>query len=119
MLYTVIWRAKSGLILLNLSCYIQQEAEEAFCILSLSAFEGLVFQKKLQLASNFFSILFSIQIPRNFLFILWKFLIIETRAVFKKRVNNAKEEIRLWCKFSTCFPLESSWKWDSFCYMPV
>lgn len=69
---------------LNLSCYIQQEAEEAFCILSLSAFEGLVFQKKLQLASNFFSILFSIQIPRNFLFILWKFLIIETRAVLKK-----------------------------------
>lgn len=58
MLYTVIWRAKSGLILLNLSCYIQQEAEEAFCILSLSAFEGLVFQKKLQLASNFFSILY-------------------------------------------------------------
>lgn len=54
MLYTVIWRAKSGLILLNLSCYIQQEAEEAFCILSLSTFEGLVFQKKLQLASNFF-----------------------------------------------------------------
>lgn len=39
---------------LNLSCYIQQEAEEAFCILSLSTFEGLVFQKKLQLASNFF-----------------------------------------------------------------
>lgn len=30
MLYTVIWRAKSGLILLNLSCYIQQEAEEEF-----------------------------------------------------------------------------------------
>lgn len=85
MLYTVIWRAKSGLILLNLSCYIQQEAEEAFCILSLSTFEGLVFQKKLQLASNFFSILFSIQIPRNFLFILWKFLIIETKAVFKKK----------------------------------
>lgn len=86
MLYTVIWRAKSGLILLNLSCYIQQEAEETFCILShtCSTFEGLVFQKKLQLASNFFSILFSIQIPRNFLFILWKFLIIETRAVFKK-----------------------------------
>lgn len=84
MLYTVIWRAKSGLILLNLSCYIQQEAEEAFCILSLSTFEGLFFQKKLQLASNFFSILFSIQIPRNFLFILWKFLIIETRAVLKK-----------------------------------
>lgn len=52
MLYTVIWRAKSGLILLNLSCYIQQEAEETFCILSLSTFEGLVFQKKLQLASK-------------------------------------------------------------------
>lgn len=59
MLYTVIWRAKSGLILLNLSCYIQQEAEEAFCILSLSTFEGLVFQKKLQLASNIFSIFHS------------------------------------------------------------